>query len=63
MGLSLPANIIIVSIFFSAAALVAVGLRFYSRRVKRAPLGLDDYFIVPALVSGSALTADTEPSY
>ena len=51
MGVSLPTNIIIISIIFSLVAIAAVALRFYSRRIKRASLGLDDYFIIPALVS------------
>lgn len=54
MGLSLKANIAIISIVFSLVAIAAVALRFYSRRLKRAPFGPDDYCILPALVSLSS---------
>ena len=34
----------------TVVAIVAIGLRFWARRIKRAALSWDDYAIVPALV-------------
>ena len=50
MGLSGNANIVIISVVFSAVAISAVSLRFHARRLKRVSFGADDYCIVPALV-------------
>ena len=36
---------------FAFAPLLAIALRFYSRRMVRAAYGLDDYLIIPAAVS------------
>jgi hypothetical protein len=37
-------------IAFSILPTIAVGLRFYARRIGGAKLGLDDWLMVPALV-------------
>lgn len=55
MGLSLSVNVVIISIVFSLLAIVAVALRFKSRRIKRASFGPDDYCIIPALASSFSL--------
>lgn len=50
MGLTLNTNIIIISVVFSAAALLAVCLRFYARTRQHAGFDLDDFLMVPAAV-------------
>lgn len=43
-------GVIILATVFSLLAIVAVGLRFQARKLKRSRLGVDDYLILPALV-------------
>jgi hypothetical protein len=38
------------AIFFIVFSTIIVGLRFLSRFLRKLPLGIDDYFTVPALV-------------
>ena len=42
--------VIVVPIFMGLLATICVVLRLYARRIKRAPLGPDDYTIIVALV-------------
>ena len=39
-----------VSAVMIALQLIAVGLRFYARRINKAPFAIDDWLIIPALV-------------
>lgn len=41
---------IVLSVVFSVLASIAVGLRFYARRVKRVGVLLEDWLILAALV-------------
>lgn len=51
MALGLDTNIVIVAVVFSAAALLAVVLRIYSRlRQQRTGLGIDDILIIPGVL-------------
>lgn len=50
MGLTLDANIVIIAVVFSTAALLAVCLRLYARTRTRASFGLDDLLMVPAAI-------------
>ena len=50
-GGDLDPNIIACATIVAAAAIIAVNLRFWSRRFQRAGLGADDYTIFLALVS------------
>ena len=50
MALDLSTNIVIISIFFSVLAVIAVAFRFRSRVLQNAKFGLDDWTIIPALV-------------
>ncbi|KAI1208032.1 uncharacterized protein F4807DRAFT_432932 [Annulohypoxylon truncatum] len=59
MALSLNTNIIIVTIVFSALALIVVVLRFVTRLKKGVPLALDDFLILPGLLFTLALGACT----
>ena len=43
-------QLLTVSILMIVLQLVAVGSRFYARRVTKAALGWDDHLIIPALV-------------
>lgn len=45
-------NIVVACILCLSAAYIAVILRFCSRRINRAPLGIDDGTIVLSLVKG-----------
>ena len=45
-----PSSVQAVAIVSSLLGLVAVALRFYTRRIQKAPLLLDDYLTVPAIV-------------
>ena len=42
--------VIIVPLFMGIIAVASVGLRFYARRIKKSPLGSDDYTIAVAMV-------------
>ena len=44
-------ELLTVSAFMLVLQIVAVGLRFWARRITRATLSVDDWLIVPALVS------------
>ncbi|KAI2615090.1 hypothetical protein GGR54DRAFT_308286 [Hypoxylon sp. NC1633] len=59
MAFSLDMNIVIVTIVFSALALLTVALRFLVRFKRHAPLALDDLFILPGLLFTLALGACT----
>ena len=51
-------------ITFTILPIIVVGLRFYVRRRSRVPIGIDDWFIVLALVGGlesKALRANILP--
>ncbi len=61
MTISQPANystfayayhgeVIAAGAIFPAVAIIVVGLRFWTRRIKKVALGADDWLIVPALV-------------
>lgn len=50
--------VIVICTVFPFLAAVAVGLRFYARRVNAIRLKADDWIILPALVG-----ADASPSY
>ena len=43
-------DIVGAGITFTILPMIVVGLRFYARRVSRAPVGIDDWSIVVALV-------------
>lgn len=43
-------RLIIIEVIFFVLSIGAVGLRIWSRRLKRRPLGLDDYSVVLGLV-------------
>ena len=43
-------NIVGAGITFTILPILVVGLRFYARHVSRAPVGIDDWSIVGALV-------------
>jgi hypothetical protein len=45
---------IIINTVFMLVAIIAVALRLVARRLKRIALGLDDYFIIAAVVSAPA---------
>ena len=49
-----------------ALQVVAVGARFYARRILKSPFGLDDYLIIPALVCcsfwSSSVVSSASPS-
>ena len=51
MALSLSTNIVIISITFSVLAVIAVLLRFRARCLQKAKLEIDDFMILPGLVS------------
>ena len=44
------ATAVVLSVVFSGLASIAVGLRFYARRVQRARVLLEDWLILAALV-------------
>ncbi len=43
-------TLIATSVVFIVLEIVVFGLRFYTRRMKKAPVGLDDWCLWPALV-------------
>ncbi|KAI0542845.1 hypothetical protein GGR58DRAFT_449823 [Xylaria digitata] len=45
-----PGDIIAASAALPAISIIVVALRFYTRLTQKARLGLDDFFILPALV-------------
>ena len=46
-----PGLVITASTLFIPACSFVVGLRFYARRNQQAPYGIDDWLMIPALVS------------
>ena len=50
-------KLIIIDVLFFSLATVAVGLRTWSRRLKRCPLALNDYAVVVGLVRGVKILA------
>jgi hypothetical protein len=53
-------TIVGLAVFFIVFPTIVVALRFVARSVRKLPLGLDDYFTLPALVS--VLNASDCPS-
>jgi len=51
MAISGNTSIVIASLILSVLAIIAVVLRFWARRTKGIEIGLDNYFILPAVVS------------
>lgn len=51
MGYDSPASTIAVCVLLPVIALITIALRFFARRVQRAPVKLDDLLVLPALVS------------
>lgn len=52
-----PGKMVALAIALSILAVVAVGLRFYARRIKGTEFAWDDYLIVPALVRSETKAA------
>ena len=46
-----PGQVVGVTTFLTIVALIAIGLRFCARRLKKVGLGWDDYSIMAAMVS------------
>lgn len=46
-----PLSVVAASVALSVLSVVAVALRFWARHVQRATLLMDDWLLVPALVS------------
>ncbi|KAI1424880.1 hypothetical protein F5Y12DRAFT_749647 [Xylaria sp. FL1777] len=59
MALSLPTNIVIITLIFSILALVSVVLRFFARYNNRSPVLLDDLLIVGGLLFALGLSVCT----
>ena len=45
-----PGKMYALAVVLSSLAIVATGLRFYSRHIKKAGYSWDDYAVLPALV-------------
>ncbi len=45
-----PGKMYALAIFLTLLAMVAIGLRFYTRHIKKAQYSYDDYMILPAMV-------------
>ena len=46
-----PGKMYAIAILLTLLAMVAIGLRFYTRHIKKAKYSYDDYMILPAMVS------------
>ena len=51
-----PGSMIALGAAFPALGIVAVALRFYTRRIQKAPLKLDDWLTIPVLVGQFSLS-------
>ena len=51
-----PDKMYVLAVLLTFVAMVAIGLRFYTRHIKKAKYSYDDYMILPAMVSISMLT-------
>ena len=51
-----PGKMYALTAVFMIIALIAVPLRFYTRRLQSMQLGLDDWLMLPALVSSAGLS-------
>ena len=51
MTYATPAAVIVVSVLFPVLGIATVFLRFYTRRTQKIGLGVDDWLILPALVT------------
>lgn len=57
-----PASIIAIAVIFSVLPTLGVSLRIWARKVKKVPLGIDDYLILPALVRIAILLSRNFPN-